>query len=143
MGTSTDYRAELLPELLKIHNDASTILERYNWFLEPDLLLALQTLSVVDFSRMGAGPKTRGKRCHHVLHVVSRDIDHYQRFIDVLLMEELGIERYFTYIITKVVKNLPDSVPAWALNLSDNTPRKQKKQYFPRPISKNSRGAFH
>ncbi len=28
----------------------------------------------------------------YVLHVVSRDIDHYQRFIDSLLVEELGIE---------------------------------------------------
>ncbi|OYD60632.1 UNVERIFIED_ORG: AsnC family transcriptional regulator [Burkholderia sp. CF145] len=50
----------------------------------------------------------------YVLHVLARDIDHYQRFIDALLMDELGIERYFTYIVTKVVKNLQDSVPAWA-----------------------------
>jgi len=48
-----------------------------------------------------------------VLHVVSRDIDHYQRFIDSLLMDEIGIERYFTYIVTKVVKSMPDSVPDW------------------------------
>lgn len=50
----------------------------------------------------------------YVLHVLTRDIDHYQRFIDALLMDELGIERYFTYIITKVVKSLPDCVPEWA-----------------------------
>ena len=49
----------------------------------------------------------------YVLHVVSRDIDHYQRFIDSLLMDEIGIERYFTYIVTKVVKSMPDSVPDW------------------------------
>ena len=49
----------------------------------------------------------------YVLHMLTRDIDHYQRFIDVLLMDELGIERYFTYVVTKVVKNLPDGVPAW------------------------------
>jgi Lrp/AsnC family transcriptional regulator, regulator of ectoine-degradation genes len=49
-----------------------------------------------------------------VLHVVSRDIDHYQRFIDSLLVEELGIERYFTYIVTKVVKNVADGPPDWA-----------------------------
>jgi Lrp/AsnC family transcriptional regulator, regulator of ectoine-degradation genes len=49
----------------------------------------------------------------YVLHVVSRDINHYQRFIDSLLMSELGIERYFTYIVTKVVKSMPDSVPDW------------------------------
>lgn len=49
----------------------------------------------------------------YVLHVVSRDIDHYQRFIDTLLVDELGIERYFTYIVTKVVKSMPDDVPDW------------------------------
>jgi Lrp/AsnC family transcriptional regulator of ectoine degradation len=50
----------------------------------------------------------------YVLHVVSRDIDYYQRFIDTLLVDELGIERYFTYIVTKVVKSMPDDVPDWA-----------------------------
>ena len=49
----------------------------------------------------------------YVLHVMARDIDHYQRFIDGLLMEDPGIERYFTYIVTKVVKCAPASVPAW------------------------------
>jgi len=34
----------------------------------------------------------------------ARDIDHYQRFIDALLLEDLGIERYFTYIVTKTVR---------------------------------------
>jgi Lrp/AsnC family transcriptional regulator, regulator of ectoine-degradation genes len=50
----------------------------------------------------------------YVMHVMSRDIDHYQRFIDSLLNADLGIERYFTYIVTKVVKNAPDDVPSWA-----------------------------
>jgi Lrp/AsnC family transcriptional regulator, regulator of ectoine-degradation genes len=50
----------------------------------------------------------------YVLHVLSQDIDHYQRFIDALLTEELGIEKYFTYIVTKEVKSMPDGVPAWA-----------------------------
>lgn len=40
----------------------------------------------------------------YVMHVLTRDIDHYQRFIDQLLLEDLGIERYFTYIVTKLVK---------------------------------------
>jgi Lrp/AsnC family transcriptional regulator of ectoine degradation len=30
-----------------------------------------------------------------------------------LLIGEIGIERYFTYIVTKVVKSMPDSVPDW------------------------------
>lgn len=44
----------------------------------------------------------------YLLHVRARDIDHYQRFIDQLLLEELGIERYFTYIVTKVIKQVDD-----------------------------------
>lgn len=47
----------------------------------------------------------------YVLHVVARDIDHYQRFIDSLLMEDLGIERYFTFIVTKVVKAAAEGAP--------------------------------
>lgn len=50
----------------------------------------------------------------YVMHVMSRDIDHYQRFIDTLLTEELGIEKYFTYIVTKEVKSPPAGVPGWA-----------------------------
>lgn len=40
----------------------------------------------------------------YVLKVVCRDIDAYQRLIDGLLARELGIERYFTYIVTRTVK---------------------------------------
>ncbi|WP_061179663.1 Lrp/AsnC family transcriptional regulator [Caballeronia pedi] len=49
----------------------------------------------------------------YVMHVVSRDIDHYQRFMDGLLTEGLGIERYFTYVVTKVVKERGEVVPSW------------------------------
>lgn len=41
----------------------------------------------------------------YVLKVVATDIDAYQRLIDGLLAREVGIERYFTYIITKLVKD--------------------------------------
>jgi Lrp/AsnC family transcriptional regulator of ectoine degradation len=40
----------------------------------------------------------------YVMHVRAPDIDHYQRFMDKLLLEEVGIERYFTYIVMKVIK---------------------------------------
>lgn len=40
----------------------------------------------------------------YVMHVLATDIDHYQRFIDQLLREDLGIERYYTYVVTKLVK---------------------------------------
>ena len=40
----------------------------------------------------------------YVLKVVARDIDAYQRLVDGLLEREIGIDRYFTYIVTKTVK---------------------------------------
>lgn len=49
----------------------------------------------------------------YIVHVLARDIDHYQRFIDGLLMADLGIERYFTYVVTKVVKVQAHAVPGW------------------------------
>jgi Lrp/AsnC family transcriptional regulator, regulator of ectoine-degradation genes len=40
----------------------------------------------------------------YILKVAADDIDSYQRLIDRLLTQELGIDRYFTYIVTKTVK---------------------------------------
>ncbi|MFM0299085.1 Lrp/AsnC family transcriptional regulator [Paraburkholderia sediminicola] len=69
--------------------------------------------------RIAAAPEV--VQCHatgggvdYVMHVMSRDIDHYQRFIDSLLTDELGIEKYFTYIVTKVVKSSTEGLPDWA-----------------------------
>ncbi|MFM0034704.1 Lrp/AsnC family transcriptional regulator [Paraburkholderia strydomiana] len=69
--------------------------------------------------RIAAAPQV--VQCHatgggvdYVMHVMSRDIDHYQRFIDSLLTDELGIEKYFTYVVTKVVKSGVEDLPDWA-----------------------------
>lgn len=40
----------------------------------------------------------------YILRIVSENIDAYQRLIDKLLRLDLGIERYFTYVVTKNVK---------------------------------------
>lgn len=40
----------------------------------------------------------------YFLKVVAKDIDAYQRLVDRMLAQEIGIDRYFTYIVTKVVK---------------------------------------
>jgi Lrp/AsnC family transcriptional regulator, regulator of ectoine-degradation genes len=40
----------------------------------------------------------------YLLQVVARDIDHYQRLIDGLLDKSLGIARYYSYVVTKPVK---------------------------------------
>jgi Lrp/AsnC family transcriptional regulator of ectoine degradation len=41
----------------------------------------------------------------YILKIVTRDIDAYQRLIDGLLESEIGIDRYFTYIVTRTVKD--------------------------------------
>ncbi|MBW3096205.1 Lrp/AsnC family transcriptional regulator [Pseudohoeflea coraliihabitans] len=43
----------------------------------------------------------------YLLYIVSRDIDTYQRMIDTLLGDGVGLARYFTYIVTKPVKDGP------------------------------------
>ncbi len=40
----------------------------------------------------------------YLLKVTAPDIDAYQRLIDRLLLAEIGIDRYFTYIVTRTVK---------------------------------------
>lgn len=43
----------------------------------------------------------------YLMQIVTRDIDSYQRLVDQLLASELGLKRYFTYIVTKDVKAGP------------------------------------
>ncbi|RED43773.1 Lrp/AsnC family transcriptional regulator [Aestuariispira insulae] len=43
----------------------------------------------------------------YLLKIVAPDVDHYQRLVDRLLETDIGIDRYFTYIVTKLVKEAP------------------------------------
>ena len=48
----------------------------------------------------------------YLLRVMTGDIDTYQRFMDSLLQKEIGIDKYFSYVVTKPVKtfqNIPIS----------------------------------
>lgn len=40
----------------------------------------------------------------YILQIVARDIDAYQRLVDHLLESKVGLVRYFTYVVTKPVK---------------------------------------
>ena len=40
----------------------------------------------------------------YILQIVTRDIDSYQRLVDQLLEARVGLARYFTYVVTKPVK---------------------------------------
>jgi Lrp/AsnC family transcriptional regulator, regulator of ectoine-degradation genes len=48
----------------------------------------------------------------YLVQVVSRDIDAYQRLIDALLAAPIGVRRYFTYVVTKDVKDVPPDFSA-------------------------------
>jgi len=45
----------------------------------------------------------------YLLKVVVPDIDAYQRLIDSLLVAEVGIDRYFTYVVTRSIKDSPQA----------------------------------
>ncbi|MET0170646.1 MAG: Lrp/AsnC family transcriptional regulator [Aliihoeflea sp.] len=40
----------------------------------------------------------------YILQIITRDIDSYQRLVDHLLEARTGLARYFTYVVTKPVK---------------------------------------
>lgn len=44
----------------------------------------------------------------YLMRVMTPDIDTYQRFMDSLLEDDIGIDRYFTYIVTKPIKSLSE-----------------------------------
>ena len=48
----------------------------------------------------------------YLLQIVTRDIDSYQRLLDALMAQRLGMRRYFTYIVTKDVKAVPPPLEA-------------------------------
>lgn len=54
----------------------------------------------------------------YLLKIIVKQIDDYQRLVDALLDADLGVERYFTYIVTKPVKHLP-GLPLYALTAND------------------------
>jgi Lrp/AsnC family transcriptional regulator of ectoine degradation len=41
----------------------------------------------------------------YMLKVVTRDVDAYQRLVDRLLTADIGLKRYYTYVVTKRVKD--------------------------------------
>ncbi|WP_294640538.1 Lrp/AsnC family transcriptional regulator [uncultured Aureimonas sp.] len=71
-----------------------------------------------DFDRferaMRAAPEvvscwSTGGGIDYVVKVAARDVEAYQRLIDGWLEREIGIHRYFTYVVTKVVKDAVDA----------------------------------
>jgi Lrp/AsnC family transcriptional regulator of ectoine degradation len=53
----------------------------------------------------------------YLLHIVARDIEGYQALLDDMLEAGIGLARYFTYVVTKTVKDSP--VPPFAALLGE------------------------
>ncbi|NYT72376.1 Lrp/AsnC family transcriptional regulator [Halomonas sp. QX-2] len=62
--------------------------------------LVMQTPEVTECVAVGGG-------VDYLVKFEARTIDSYQRLMDRWLVSEAGIERYFTYIVTKTVKRVP------------------------------------
>jgi Lrp/AsnC family transcriptional regulator of ectoine degradation len=65
----------------------------------PEILECYATGGGIDYML-----KVTGGGIDYMLKVIARDVDAYQRLIDRLLTDDVGIDRYFTYIVTKPVK---------------------------------------
>lgn len=57
----------------------------------------LDAAHVIDCDATGGG-------VDYLLKIIARDIDHYQNLMDSMLEQNIGIDRYFTYVVTKTVK---------------------------------------
>jgi len=82
--------------------------------------VTLQGHTSADFQRFEAAMDARsevqacwalGGGIDYILRLVVADIDSYQRLMDQLLDEDIGIEKYFGYVVTKTVKQNPDPIP--------------------------------
>jgi Lrp/AsnC family transcriptional regulator of ectoine degradation len=99
-GLIKGYRAEL--DLDRLGRPATILVEvilkqhRYEDFQRFEQSIR-QVEAVVDCYATGGG-------IDYLLKVIAPSIDAYQRLVDRLLLAEIGIDRYFTYIVTRTVK---------------------------------------
>jgi Lrp/AsnC family transcriptional regulator of ectoine degradation len=100
-GFISSYRGVVDPNrfgpTLRIHTEVTLYRHRPRDFA--DFESAVRGVSeIVYCDAVGGG-------VDYVLTFVTRDIVHYQRLMDDLLAGDLHIDRYFTYIVTKRVKD--------------------------------------
>lgn len=97
---------------------AEIALDRLANFTTVMVVVALKQHRLMDFERFEKGMRATeevteclatGGGLDYLLKIVVPDIDTYQRLMDRLLSEELGIDRYFTYVVTRTVKTSPQA----------------------------------
>lgn len=99
-GLITGYHAEIALKKLAPHVEVFVLAELDNHRAE-----AFQTFErAMDRQAQIVGCWALGGGFDYLLHVIAPDIDAYQRLVDGLLEQGIGLARYFTYIVTKPVK---------------------------------------
>lgn len=117
-GLITGYRADVALKKLAPHVEVFVLAELDNHRAE-----AFQTFErAIDRHDEIVGGWALGGGFDYLLHVIAPDIDAYQRLVDGLLAQGIGLARYFTYIVTKPVKT--GSPPPFAALLGEPPDRK-------------------
>lgn len=100
-GLIRAYRAEVALERIArfdtILVEVTLKQHRYEDFQRFETAIA-RVEAVVECYAVGGG-------IDYLLKVIAPDIEAYQTLIDGLLQREIGIERYFTYVVTRTVKH--------------------------------------
>ena len=100
-------------------------LDRLGRFTTVLVEVTLKSHRLSDFQRFEAAVQREpeivacdatGGGVDYVMRVITHDIDSYQRVIDRLLAAEIGIERYFTYVVTKQVKATDTDAGSFLIN---------------------------
>lgn len=111
--------------------EASGVIEGYGARINPALLGPAVTVLVAIVLRRHQAPDFQcfedavarlneviacdavGGGIDYMLRITTADVPAYQRFIDDLLQADIGIDRYFSYVVTKSVKamDLPPAAP--------------------------------
>ncbi|PWG15907.1 AsnC family transcriptional regulator [Salibaculum griseiflavum] len=106
-GLITGYRAEV--DLRRIAPMTEVLVE-----------ITLSNHRAEDFRRFEKEMESRPEVCtcwalgggvDYMLRLVVEDVDAYQRLMDALLEGDVGIDRYFGYIVTKPVIDRPARIP--------------------------------
>jgi Lrp/AsnC family transcriptional regulator of ectoine degradation len=108
--------------------EAAGIIKGYSAIIDPELLskrspvlleVSLKQHSAEAFQRFESAVQAyeevvecyaTGGGVDYILKVMCKDIDQYQRLIDRWLDSDLGIDRYYTYIVTKTIKQQPQQL---------------------------------
>jgi Lrp/AsnC family transcriptional regulator of ectoine degradation len=95
-GYRTDVAVEKLAPFISVIVEVTLKQHRYNSF-EIFERHVRDVPEIVDCHATGGG-------VDYFLKVVAADIERYQAIIDALLRADIGIDRYFTYVVTRAVK---------------------------------------